>query len=198
MAKPRIVVRPVTPGRWDDLVELFGPRGACAGCWCMYFRLRRGEFERRQGASNRRALRRLVMAGRTPGLIAYIDGAPAGWVSLAPREEYVLLSRSRILQPVDDHPVWSVVCFFIARGHRRRGVTVALLRQAVSFARRRGARWLEGYPVDPGQGSVPDTFAYYGLASAFRRAGFREVARRSPTRPIMRLKLGGAGERDIR
>jgi GNAT superfamily N-acetyltransferase len=189
MADSKIIVRPVTPERWDDLVELFGPHGGCAGCWCMYFRLNRAEFERRQGASNRRALRRLVSAGRTPGLIAYVDRVPAGWVALAPREEFPLLSRSRILQPVDDRPVWSVVCFFIERAYRRRGLTVALLREAAAFARRRGAKCLEGYPVDPTKGALPDAFAYHGLAAAFQNAGFREVARRSPTRPIMRLEL---------
>jgi len=189
MGASRIDIRPVTPGRWDDLAELFGPRGACAGCWCMYFRLSRAEFDRRQGASNRRALRRLVSAGRVPGLIAYVDGVPAGWLALARREEYPLLSRSRILQPVDDRPVWSVVCFFVARPYRRRGLTVALLRQAAAFAERRGARCLEGYPIDPAKGAPADTFAYHGLAPAFRAAGFREVARRSPTRPIMRLEL---------
>jgi GNAT superfamily N-acetyltransferase len=188
-AGQKIVVRPATPERWDDLVELFGPRGACAGCWCMYFRLSRAEFERRQGASNRRALHRLVSTGCIPGLIAYVDGVPAGWVALAPREEYPLLSRSRIPQPVDDKPAWSVVCFFTARRYRRQGLMEALLRQAAAFAKRRGARWLEGYPIDPAQGALPDTFAYHGLAAPFRKAGFREVARRSETRPIMRLEL---------
>lgn len=191
-ARPReakVVVRPVTPDRWDDLVELFGPRGACAGCWCMFFRQRRSEFERKSGAANRRALHRLVAGGGEPGLLAYVDGVPAGWVALARREEYRLLENSRILQPVDDKPVWSVVCFFVARGYRGRGLTVALLRKAAAYARRRGARRLEGYPVDPIKGKMPDTFAYYGLAAAFRQAGFREVARRSATRPIMRLEL---------
>lgn len=187
--EPKIVIRPVTADRWDDLVTLFGPRGACAGCWCMYFRQSRSEYERQSGAGNRRALRRLVVGGVEPGLLAYVDGVPAGWMALAPREDYPLLGRSRILQPVDDKPVWSVVCFFVARGHRGRGLTVAMLRKAGAYARRRGARRLEGYPVDPIKGKMPDTFAYYGLAAAFRRAGFQEVARRSPTRPIMRLEL---------
>jgi GNAT superfamily N-acetyltransferase len=155
----------------------------------MYFRLSRAEFERRQGASNRRALHRLVAGGGAPGLIAYLDGVPAGWVALAPRAEYPLLGRSRILSPVDDKPVWSVVCFFVVRAARGRGLTVALLRKAAAFARRRGARCLEGYPLDVARGKVPDAFAYYGLASAFRQAGFHEVARRSATRPIMRLEL---------
>ncbi len=185
----KVVIRPVTPDRWGDVVALFGPRGACAGCWCMYFRQSRSEFERKSGAGNRRALRRLIVGGAEPGLLAYVDGVPAGWMALAPREEYPLLSRSRILQPVDDKPVWSVVCFFVARAHRGHGLTVALLRKAAAYARRRGARMLEGYPVDPVKGKMPDTFAYYGLAAAFRQAGFREVARRSATRPIMRLEL---------
>ena len=188
-SESKVVVRPVTSERWDDLVALFGPRGACAGCWCMYFRQSRSEFERKKGARNRQALRRLVGGGAEPGLLAYVDGAPAGWIALAPREDYPLLSRSRILQPVDEKPVWSVVCFFVARAYRGRGLTVALLRKAAAYARRRGARRLEGYPVDPIKGKMPDTFAYYGLAAAFRQAGFREVARRSATRPIMRLEL---------
>lgn len=155
----------------------------------MWFRLSHADFERRQGNSNRRALQRLVRAGRVPGLIAYVDGIPAGWVALAPREEYTRLSTSRILRPVDDQPVWSVVCFFVARAYRRRGLTQALLHAAAVSARRRGARWLEGYPVDPDRDRLPDPFAYHGLASVFRALGFREVARRSPTRPIMRLDL---------
>lgn len=155
----------------------------------MYFRQSRSEFERKKGRGNRQALHRLISGGVEPGLLAYVDGVPAGWVALAPRDEYSLLSHSRILQPVDDKPVWSVVCFFVARAYRGRGLTVALLHKAAAYARRRGARRLEGYPVDPAQGKMPDTFAYYGLAAAFRKAGFREVARRSATRPIMRLEL---------
>jgi GNAT superfamily N-acetyltransferase len=189
MADAKIRVVPVTPGRWKDLVRLFGPRGACAGCWCMYFRLPRSEFDRRVSPSNRQALRRLVASGRKPGLLAYLDGEPAGWVALAPRTDYPLLARSRILAPVDDRPVWSVVCFFVARRARGHGVTVALLRQAAVFARKQGARCVEGYPVDPPRGRFPDTFAYHGVVSAFRQAGYCEVTRRSPTRPIMRLDL---------
>ncbi len=137
-SESKVVIRPVTPDRWGDVVALFGPRGVCAGCWCMYFRQSRSEFERKSGAGNRRALRRLIAGGTEPGLLAYVDGVPAGWMALAPREEYTLLSRSRILQPVDDKPVWSVVCFFVARAHRGRGLTVALLRKAAAYARRRG------------------------------------------------------------
>ena len=151
----------------------------------MYWRLTRSEFERRKGAGNRRALGRLVGAGETPGLLAYAGTQVVGWCAVAPRERFSALSRSRVLGPVDERPVWSVVCFFVARDFRRRGVTAALLRAAVRHVRRHGGRILEGYPIEP-RGDYPDTFAFTGLAAAFHRAGFVEVARRSPMRPIMR------------
>ncbi len=186
MPEAALTFHPLTPDRWPDLERLFGPRGGCAGCWCMWFRLTRAEFERMKGSANRDALRALVERGPPPGILAYADGEPVGWCALAPRSSYSLLSRSRILAPVDDEPVWSVVCFFVARAHRRRGVTVELLRAATRHARERGARVVEGYPVEPKAGRTADTFAYHGVASAFRDAGFTEVARRSETRPIMR------------
>ncbi len=180
---------PLTPERWPDLERLFGARGACAGCWCMWFRLARAEFERAKGEGNREALHALVESGPPPGILAYAGEEPVGWCALAPRAQYPLLARSRILKPVDDAPVWSIVCFFVARKHRRQGITVELLRAATRYARERGARVVEGYPVEPKAGGSPDTFVYHGLASAFRRAGFTEVARRSETRPIMRLTV---------
>lgn len=182
-------IHSATPDRWADLEALFGAKGACAGCWCMWWRRSRAEFNRQKGEGNRVALKALIDGGTVPGLIAYADGHPAGWVALAPREEYPPLARSRVLQPVDDRPVWSVVCFFVAKPYRRRGLTVRLLQAAADHARRRGAAVLEGYPVEPKKGAMPDVFAYTGLPSAYRQAGFTEVARRSPTRPIMRLPL---------
>ena len=178
-----------TPSRWPDLEALFGPRGACGGCWCMFWRETRGEYEKRKGQANRRALKRLVTTGPPPGLIAYADGKPAGWCALAPREAYSTLARSRILAPVDEARVWSVPCFFVARPFRRAGLTARLLQAAAEYAGKKGARILEGYPVDPKKGAMPDVFAYTGLFRAFKKAGFREVARRSATRPIMRLAL---------
>ena len=141
------------------------------------------------GAANRRALRREVEGGSVPGLLAYAGREPVGWCALAPRETYGTLGRSRILKPVDDREVWSVVCFFIAKEHRGAGVGTALLKAAVDHARRQGARCLEGYPVEPKKGRMPEVFAFTGIASIFRRAGFREVARRSETRPIFRRNL---------
>lgn len=190
MKRTRIEIRPVTPERWDDLAALFGPKGACAGCWCMFFRRSRAEFAKGKGEGNRRALRSLVKRGEEPGLLAYADGVPVGWCSYAPRETFPALTRSRVLAPVDDKPVWSVTCFFIARGWRRKGITVALLRAAAERAAARGAKILEGYPIDPKKGAqAVDTFAWTGIAGGFEKAGFTEAARRSATRPIMRRRL---------
>jgi GNAT superfamily N-acetyltransferase len=180
---------PATPERWPDLAALFGARGACGGCWCMYWRQTRAEYEKRKGAGNRRALRKLVTAGPPPGLLAYADGQPVGWCAIAPREIYPTLARSRVLAPLDAAPVWSATCFFVARPYRRQGLTARLLAAAVEFARRRGAKIVEGYPVEARKGSMPDVFAFTGLPGAFKKAGFVEAGRRSPTRPIMRFDL---------
>jgi len=183
---PGFSFHPLTSDRWPDLERLFGPRGACAGCWCMWWRLTRPEWNRTKGEGNRKAFRKLVRSGAEPGVLAYADGGPVGWCAIAPREQYPKLSHSRILKPVDDQPVWSVTCFFVARGFRRQGLSTKLLKAAVDFARARGAKIIEGYPHDTKKPTA-DPFVYTGLLSAFRQAGFKEVARRSKTRPIMRM-----------
>jgi len=182
-------VLPLTPSRWPDFEQLFGKHGASGGCWCMWWRETAREYEAKKGDANRRAMRALVRAGRVPGLIAYHGKQPVGWVAVAPREEFPRLATSRVLKPVDDSPVWSVVCFFIARSLRGRGVGTHLLRAAVEHARKHGAKIVEGYAVEPAAGRTPDIFAYQGPAALFRSVGFREVARRSATRPIMRYRI---------
>jgi GNAT superfamily N-acetyltransferase len=177
---------PVTPDRWRDLEKFFGERGACGGCWCMYWRLKRSEFDQKRGAGTKRTLKKLVTSGQAPGILAYVDGEPVGWCSVGPRDDFSTLERSRVLKRVDEEPVWSVVCFFVAKPFRRKGVTVRLLQAAIEYARERGARIVEGYPIEPKKGEVPPIFAYTGLVSAFRKAGFTEVLRRTETRPIMR------------
>jgi GNAT superfamily N-acetyltransferase len=154
----------------------------------MWWRRSAREWRAGRGAGNRRAHQALVKRHGPTGLLAYQGGEPVGWCALAPRREYARLATSRILKPVDDLPVWSVTCFFVAKRHRSMGLTSMLLERAATFARDQGATMLEGYPVDP-PARQADVFVYTGLASAFRRAGFHEVARRSPTRPIMRRAL---------
>ena len=194
-------MHPLTPDRLDDFEKLFGPRGACGGCWCMWWRLSRADYEQRKGAGNRAAMRRLIRSGAEPGVIALSDDQAVGWCGVGPRSSYIRLNRSRILRPVRGEPgpapaaegrVWSVVCFYVARDHRNQGVSARLLEGAAGLARRRGATTLEGYPLDPAKspaGRIPDLFAFPGIASTFVAAGFREVARRSPGRPIMQRTL---------
>ncbi|MFQ6674131.1 MAG: GNAT family N-acetyltransferase [Fidelibacterota bacterium] len=182
-------VNPVTADHWSDLEKLFGEKGACGGCWCMWMRLTRSEFQKLKGEGNKEAMRTIVRAGEVPGLLAYDGGEPVAWCSVAPREQFPVLDRSRILKPIDDTPVWSVVCFFVERSHRNRGITVQLLNGAKDYVRRQGGGAIEGYPVEPKRDRIPPPFAWTGIAAAFRRAGFTESLRRSDTRPIMRFYL---------
>jgi GNAT superfamily N-acetyltransferase len=193
-----MIFHPVTAERWPDLETLFGARGACGGCWCMWWRLKRSEYEQSKGEPNRVALHALVTDGETPGLLAYHDGQAIGWCAVAPRSSYPVLDRSRTLKRVDDELVWSVVCFFVAKPYRRQGVSARLLEAAIRYAAEQGATVLEGYPVEPRTAKMPDAFAWTGTPSSFHRAGFVEVVRRSPTRPIMRYRISSrsiAGDR---
>lgn len=184
-ARSAIDVRPLTASNWDDLVELFGPeRGAAGRCWCMFWRQPKDEWKARSNTGNRNKLRRLIKPrAAPPGLVAYTDGKPVGWTSVAPRQQFPRLNGSQYLYPVDDKPVWAIVCFYIRRGYRKKGVATALLDAAVAEASKRGARIVEAYPV---AGTTESGDAWTGVPSMFERAGFREVERRHPSRPIMR------------
>ena len=186
----RLEFHPVAPERWPDFEKLFGPRGAVAGCWCMWFRLKRSEFDEKKGAGTQRMMKKLVNAGDAPGILAYDGDEPVGWCSIAPRSEFDSLNRSRTLKPVDEQPVWSIVCFFIAKGYRRSGMTRKLIEAAVEYAKAQDAKIIEAYPIEPKKDDVPVFYAYTGFASTFRKLGFKEVLRRSESRPIMRLEIG--------
>ena len=182
-------IEPLTDDRWQDLEVLFGPRGACAGCWCMWWRLTQREFDEAKGEANRKAFQGIVESGRIAGLLAYEGDRPVGWCAVEPRECYPRLGRSRVLRPIDDRQVWSVPCFFVEKRSRNSGIAKQLLEAAVEHACSRGARVVEGYPVVPRQDRMPDLFAFTGTPGLFASAGFEEVARRSKTRPIMRKVL---------
>jgi len=185
----KLELHPLTPDRWADLEGLFGKRGACGGCWDMWWRIPAAQWKAQKGDGNRKAFKRIVRAGPPPGVLAYADGRAVGWCAVGPREDYPRLEGSEVLARIDDQPVWSVGCFFVARTYRRRGVSVALLRAAVEYAASRGARIVEGYPKTASK-EEPDAFVWTGVEGAFAKVGFKEAARRSPTKPIMRLQLG--------
>jgi GNAT superfamily N-acetyltransferase len=190
----KLTIRPVTPDLWPALEDLFGKSGASSGCWCMYWRLG-SEYYKRPRDRNKAALRRIVKRGPPPGLLAFDGDKAVGWCQLTPRADLPWLNR-RLFGPLDDIPVWSLSCFYVRRGYRKQGVMSALITAAVKAARRAKAPALEAYPVDT---HVPKstTNIYTGTASAFARSGFRTVASRGPSRPIMRhdLKLGKPSKR---
>lgn len=193
----RLRFHPLTVKTFRDLEALFGAKGGCGGCWCMAWRLPRREWESGRGDANRRAFRRVAARGEPTGILAYASGRPVGWCSVAPRRNFPALERSRVLRPLDDEPVWSISCLYVGKKERRRGVSVALLRAAVHYAREQGAKLVEGYPRELTQ-ALPDPFVWTGLLSSFERAGFEEVARRSPKRPIVRAATAiGTARRQI-
>src|SRR5437764_1021912 len=133
----------MTPERWPDLEKLFGANGACGGCWCMTWRLKRRDWAAGKGEANKQALRVIVERDDRPGVLAYAGKEPIGWCSVAPREEFVALARSRVLAPVDDVPVWSISCLFVAKAYRRQGVSVKLIEAATALAFAHGAEVVE-------------------------------------------------------
>lgn len=193
---PRLVTRALTSERWPDLERLFGPNGAYSNCWCAFQRITGREFSAgctNRGSGNRALLRQLTDEGRRPGLIAYRDGQPVGWISVGPRPEFGRIVRSPItrLTPEDaaDASVWSVACFFIPRAHRAQGVGAELLRRSIDHARRAGARVLEAYPVDTAGSRMQSSTVFTGTLDLFTRAGFHRVAERVAGRPVVRLDL---------
>ena len=193
MSKPALEIRPLTPPRFRDLEKLFnGPGGSqVRGCWCMFYR-RSGPTVVPKGTSRsehaRCSLKALVEAGTVPGLLGYRDGEPVGWISFGPREEFARLQRSPVMKPVDDKPVWSVVCFYTAKRARGQRISEALLAGAIDYARSCGARLIEAYPVDRAKRSADDSM-WFGCKAMYDRAGFAEVARRKPMRPVVRKAL---------
>jgi len=179
---------PLTQKLWRDFELLFGKNGACGGCWCMYWKLRGKEFSDNTGNTTRQMQKAVVDSKIVPGLLAYSDGYPVGWIAVEPRSAYPKLAHSRTLKPVDDQEVWSITCFFVEKKNRRKGITVELLKAAVDYVKIQGGQIVEGYPVDATQNQA-DAFVYTGTASAFKQAGFKEVARNSPIRPIFRYVI---------
>lgn len=175
MTPDAITIVPLTEDRWGDIEALFSQGGDPKTCWCVYWRLLGKDWSLSSSAKNRAHLREIVERGPAPGLVAYRDGIPVGWVSLGPRESFARLEASRIRPRLDEVPVWSIVCFVVARTERRRGLARRLLVAAVGYAREHGAPAVEAYPVDSGGATVASATAYTGLLSTFEATGFRVV-----------------------
>jgi GNAT superfamily N-acetyltransferase len=182
MANPKLEFHPVTRERLADLARFSEQHGKFRYCSCMRWRMRSTEFQRSTKESRVAKLEALVSQNTPIGVLAYLDDQPVGWCSIAPRETYGALERFRALPRVDSEPVWSIVCFFVDRHLRRQRLTLGLLKAAVEYAASRGAKIVEGYPVEPG----PRLYTYMGSPSTFRRAGFHEVTPRGQERQVMR------------
>jgi GNAT superfamily N-acetyltransferase len=175
--------------RWEDFELLFGERGACGGCWCMSWRLKKSEFELGKGEPNKLSIKDLVYRGKPVGILAYVDDRPIGWCATAPREVYKRLESSRVLKRIDEEPVWSITCLFIEKSFRRKRISTELIKGAIEYAKSNGVDIIEAYPVVPYDKNVPDAFLWTGTPLAFETSGFIEAARRSKWKSIMRYYI---------
>ncbi len=183
-------VEPVTKKNWNKFVELFGEKGACGNCWCMYYRLTKADFiEGKVDDGNKNAIKKLVREGKPVGLIGLLEGQAIAWCAFAPREDFIKLNKSRVHKRIDDKDVWSIPCLFINKYYRRSGVSVLLLKGAINYARENKIKIIEAYPMIPTQDKIPDSFAWIGLFKSFERAGFKIVDRISKNRPMVRYYI---------
>lgn len=185
---PKLITHPLDKSRWNDFVKLFGERGACGGCWCMTWRLKSSDFEKNKGEKNKKAIQKLASSGEPVGVIGYVQDEPVGWCAVAPREKFLRLENSRVLKRIDDQPVWSVTCFFINKKFRRQGLSAQMLKGVIDYCKKKKVKIIEAYPSDLKK-DLPDVFVWTGIHSSFVRAGFKEAARNSKTRPIMRFYI---------
>lgn len=189
----KLDIQALTPERWPDLEAVFNARGCSVArnCWCMYYRRSGERASRPPGVTaaqvNRADFKALVDAGTPTGLIAYRAGEPVGWLSMGPREDYAKLAKSPVMKPVDEQPVWSIICFVVPSAYRGQGIAHGLLKGAIRHAKAQGVKLLEAYPVDK-PARTDDENMWFGAKSMFDAAGFEEVARRKPQRPVVRLK----------
>ncbi|MEA5128127.1 MAG: GNAT family N-acetyltransferase [Proteiniphilum sp.] len=178
---------PLTKNNWNKFVELFGVKGACGNCWCMFYRLKKADYqEGKINDGNKNAMKQLVWSNQPTGLLGFYKDIPIAWCAFAPREDFLKLEKSRIHKRIDDQPVWSVPCTFIAKKFRRQGVSVALLKGLIKYAKENSIKIIEAYPTIPTQGRLPDVFAWVGLYKSFERAGFEIVDETSKNRPMVR------------
>jgi len=181
---------PLTRSNWGKFVELFGANGAGANCWCMHFRQHKSEHEEgKEGGRNKDAMKQLVWNGQPTGFLGFYEDIPIAWCAFSPREDFIRLQKSRVHKPIDNQAVWSIPCTFVAKGFRKVGVSVALLKGLVKYAKQQGIKILEAYPTIPTQEKLPDGFAWIGLYKSFEKAGFEIVDSTSKHRPMVRYYI---------
>ena len=182
-------VEPVTKSNWNLLVKLFGEKGACGNCWCMYYRLNNADFKAGKiDEGNKKSMKDIIWSGRPVGLLGLLEGEPVAWCAFAPREHFSRLERSRVHKRIDKEEVWSIPCFFIHKDYRRVGISIRLLNGLIEYARKEGVKILEAYPTIPTK-PIPDSFAWVGLFKSFEQAGFKIVDKTSKNRPMVRYYL---------
>jgi len=184
----QLTFEPLTRSNWAQFERLFGDKGACGNCWCMYYRLSKTEFtEGKSNNGNKDAMHGLVMENKPTGVLALYEGEAIAWCAFAPREDFIKLAKSRVHKPIDDKQVWSIPCTFIHKQFRRLGVSVELLKGVAAYAKQQGIKIIEAYPTIPTQTTLPDSFAWIGLYKSFERAGFEIVDTTSKHRPMVRF-----------
>jgi GNAT superfamily N-acetyltransferase len=187
----KITFEPLTKENWDKFLLLFGSKGACGNCWCMYYRLKNPEFRKgKTDEGNKKAMKDIVWGNKPAGILAVYEEQAIAWCACAPREDFTRLENSRVHKRIDDKVVWSVPCFFIDKKFRRNGVSVLLLKGVISYAREQGIKIIEAYPAIPTREKLPDAFAWIGLLQSFERAGFEIADRKSKNRPMVRYYVG--------
>jgi len=183
----QLTFEPLTKANWAGFVYLFGEKGACGNCWCMYYRLKKADFaEGKANGGNREAMKALVDDNKPTGIIGFYEGQPIAWCAFAPREDYPKLENSRVHKRIDDKKVWSIPCLFIDKNFRRQGITVELMKGVIRYAREKGIEIIEAYPTIPTTEKLPDSFLWIGLYKSFERAGFKIVDQTSKNRPMVR------------
>lgn len=183
----QITFEPLTMANWAKFVQLFGAKGACGNCWCMYYRLKKADFnEGKADDGNKEAMQNIVKEGKPTGILGFYEGQPIAWCAFAPREHFIKLENSRVHKRIDNNPVWSIPCFFIDKKFRRQGISVELLKVVINYAKEHNIKIIEAYPTIPTKESLPDSFAWIGLYKSFERAGFEIVDNTSKNRPMVR------------
>ena len=177
MATQRWETHPVTPDRFEDFADVINPNRRATHCWCLSHRLRQQDIEALGGDDREQAMRRLCEREHPPGVVTYLDDTPVGWCNIGARTDIPRLVHSTKIRPVDDVPVWSIVCVVVRAGHRRRGVTRHLIEGAVAYAASCGAPAVEAHPVDPGDRRMDLTMAFVGTRAMFEACGFEVVGR---------------------